>query len=262
MACTSRGYKTEQSLSRENPCWDQLDKMTGMKGKTHRPQNAILPTEVITPCAVAAPHTLLPSVSKHPQSSQPYFRHLNAFRSSAHPHTIPVNQGTERLLCTDGAFKQRGMLALPRTTLAGCETQSLNPVLPGPRPELQLLTRTKKIQKMQMSHLESFISKTPAVGMNGGSADSSKQILCHPISQVPEILLIWANKFPQALDILLALIPSSHKKLFHRQGSYLQLLNSHNILSEVAFLTLPSPILDELSLSLLYRFVTNLVKIP
>lgn len=142
------------------------------------------------------------------------------------------------------------------------QTQSLTPPLPGPGPELQLLLRTKKIPKMQMSHLGSFISETPAVGMNEGSKGSSRQILCHPISRVPEILLIWANKFAQALDILLALIPSSHKKLFHRQGSYLQLLNSHNILSEVAFLTLPSPILDELSLSLLYRFVTNLVKIP
>lgn len=157
-----------------------------------------------------------------------------------------------------GALKHQEIY--PRPHWQAVETQSLNPALP--RIELQLLMRTKEIQKMQMTHLKGLVSETPAAGMNGGSADSSRQILCHPISWVPEILLIWANKFPQDLDVLLALIPSSHKKLFHRQGSYLQLLNSHNILSEVAFLTLPSPILDELSLSLLYRFVTNLVKIP
>lgn len=153
-------------------------------------------------------------------------------------------------------------MTCPRPCWQTLPMQSLNPALLSSRSELQLLMRSNKILKMQMNHLENFISETPAAGMNGGSADSNRQILCHPISWVPEIPLIWANKFPWALDILLALIPSSHKKLFHRQSSYLQLLNSHNILSEVAFLTLPSPILDELSLSLLYRFVTNLVKIP
>lgn len=151
---------------------------------------------------------------------------------------------------------------LSKTTLAGCGNPKLESGSPKSQDRTAAANENQENSKNANEPSWKFISETPAAGMNGGSSDSNRQILCHPISRVPEILLIWTNKFPQALDVLLAPIPTSHKKLFHKQGSYLQLLNSHNILSEVAFLTLPSPILDELCLSLLYRLVTNLVKIP
>lgn len=52
-ACTDRGFKAEQPVSRES-CCDQLGRMSGLE--THHPSMTLLPQWVFTLHAVAAPH--------------------------------------------------------------------------------------------------------------------------------------------------------------------------------------------------------------